>query len=90
MKLSNREIREVLLYLARFMTIKVNLSMLPRVNVVESTMTSRWRDFVWMNPPIILGSKVEVHPLVFLDGLFKVLSVMGLHLGRRKSLVCMN
>ena len=37
-----------------------NLNMMPRV--VESTMTSRLRDFVRMNPPIFLGSKVNENP----------------------------
>ena len=30
-----------------------------------------------MNPPIFLGSKVGQDPEEFLDGLYKVLSVMG-------------
>ncbi|TMX04211.1 hypothetical protein EJD97_010803, partial [Solanum chilense] len=42
------------------MTTQVNLSMMPRPNVVESTMTSRLRDFVRMNPPIYHGSKKNV------------------------------
>ena len=36
--------------------------MVPRLNVVERTMTSRLRVFVTMNPPIFLGSKVGVDP----------------------------
>ena len=40
------------------MTTQVNLSMVPWVNVVESTMMSRLRDFLRMNPPIFLGSMV--------------------------------
>ena len=51
--------------------------MVPRVNVVESTMTSRLIDFVRMNPPIFLGSKVGEDPQEFLDGVYKVLSAMG-------------
>ncbi|TMX02461.1 hypothetical protein EJD97_021477 [Solanum chilense] len=35
------------------LTIHVNKGIDPRVNVVEITMTSRLRDFVRMNPPII-------------------------------------
>ena len=57
-KLINRDIREAFLALARSVTTQVNLSVVPRVNVVESTMTSRLRDLVRMNPPIFLVSKV--------------------------------
>ena len=45
---------------------------MPRVNVVESTMTSRLRDFVRMNPPIFLGSKVGENPQAFLDEVNKI------------------
>ena len=40
-------------------------------------MNSRLRDFVRMNPPIILVSKVGEDPQEFLDGVYKVLSAMG-------------
>ena len=40
-------------------------------------MTSRLRHFVRMNPPIFLGSKVGEDPQEFLDGVYKVLSAMG-------------
>ena len=39
-------------------------------------MTSRLRDFVRMNPHVFLGSKVGEDPQEFLDGVYKVLSVM--------------
>ena len=48
-ELSNIDTREALFALARAVTTQVNLSMMPRVNVVESTMTSRLRDFVRMS-----------------------------------------
>ena len=51
--------------------------MVPRVNVVESTMTSRLKDFVRINPPIFICSKVGEDPQEFLDGLYKVLTAMG-------------
>ncbi|TMX01579.1 hypothetical protein EJD97_024244 [Solanum chilense] len=41
------------------------------VNALESTMTSRRRDFVRMNPPLFLGSKMEENPQEFLDGVYK-------------------
>ena len=71
----NRDIREASLTLARSVTNQVN--MVPKVNVAESTMTSRLRDFVRMNPPIFLGSKVGEYPQEFLHSEYKVLSVIG-------------
>ena len=38
--LTNQEIREAFLTLARAVTTQVNLSMMPRTNVLERTMTS--------------------------------------------------
>ena len=40
-------------------------------------MTSRLSDFVRMNPPIFLGSKVGEDPQEFLDVVYKVFSAMG-------------
>ena len=57
-KLTNREIRKALLAVASALTTHANLSMETRVNVVENTMTYRLRDFVRMNPPIFLVSRV--------------------------------
>ena len=61
-KMTNGEVREALLALAQAMTTHVNRGIEPRVNVVESTMTSILRDFVRMNPPIFLGSNVGEDP----------------------------
>ena len=47
------------------------------MNDFESTMTSRLRGFVRMNPHMVLGSKVGEDPQEFLDGVYKVLSAMG-------------
>ena len=44
---------------------------------MESTMTSRLRDCLRMNPLIFFGSKVGDCPQEFLDGVYKVLSSMG-------------
>ena len=59
------------------MTTFVNRGTEPRLNVAESNMTSRLRDFVRINPPIFLGSKVGEYPQEFLDGVYKVLSATG-------------
>ena len=53
------------------MTTKVNWSMVPKMNVVESSMTSRLRDYVRMNPLIFIFSKVGEGPQEFLDGVSK-------------------
>ena len=74
-EMSNRDIRETFIAIARVVTMQDNLNIMPKV--VESTMTSRLRDFVRMNPPIFLGSKVNEYPQEFLDGVYKVLSAMG-------------
>ena len=65
-QLSNRDIREALLDLARAITSQVNQSMVRRVNVEERTIKSRLRDFVRMNPPIFLVSMVGEDPKEFL------------------------
>ena len=54
---------------------RVNLNMMPRV--VERTITSRLRDFLRMNPPIFLGSKLNEDPQEFLHKVYKFLSAMG-------------
>ena len=61
------------------------LSMVLRFNVVQSTMTSRFRDFLRMNPPIFHGSKVGEDPQDFFDEVYKTLSLMSLHIGGRLS-----
>ena len=73
--MSNREIRDSLIVIDRAVTMQVDFNMMPRV--VESTITSRLRDFVRMNPTIFLGSKVNEDPQEFLDGVYKVLSAIG-------------
>ena len=73
--MSNKEIREALIAIARFTTMQANLNMMPRV--VERTMTYRLRDFVRMTPHIFLISKVNEDLQEFLDGVYKLLSAMG-------------
>ena len=59
------------------MTAPLNGGVKTTVNVVERTMTSRLRDFVRMNPPSFLCSKVVEDCQEFLDGVHKVLNVIG-------------
>ena len=56
--LANGEIRDDLIAQARAMTNHITRDVGPKVNALECTMTSRLRDFVRMNPPIFIGSKV--------------------------------
>ena len=60
--MNNREIREATLTLARAMTTHVTRDIGPKVNALESTMTSSLRDFVMTNPPNFLGSKMGEYP----------------------------
>ena len=75
--LTNQEVKEALMALAQAVTTQINFRIVPRVNVVKSTTTSSLRGFVRMNPPIFLGSKVGEDPQEFVDGVYKVLSAMG-------------
>ena len=75
--MSNRDIGEALLALARAVTTQANMSITPRVNVVESNMTFRLRDFLRINSPICLVFKVGEDPQECLNGVYKVLSAMG-------------
>ena len=69
-------VRGALVALARTTTAKANRDVGPRVNFFESNMTSRLRYFVRINTPTFLGSKVGEDFQEFLDGVYKVLSVM--------------
>ena len=76
-KLTNRDIREAFIFIARVVTTQVNLSLVPRGNVVERTMTSRLGVFLRMNPPIFLGSKVREDLQEFFDSDYMVLRAIG-------------
>lgn len=58
------------------MTTQVNRIMEPMVNVVQSTMTSQFEDFVRIYSPIFLGSMVGENLREFLDGVYKVLIII--------------
>ena len=68
LEMTNGDFREDLLVIARAMTTHVNRGIKPRVNIMESTMTIILRDFLRMNPPIFLCSKVGDYPQEYLDG----------------------
>ena len=62
--MTNGEIREASLTLARALTTHENMGISPRVNVVR------------MNPPIFVGSKVWKNPQEFLDEMYKIVHVV--------------
>lgn len=59
------------------MTAQENRDVGPRMNDLESTMTYRLRDFMRINHPTFLVSKVGVHRQKLIDGVYKVLSQIG-------------
>ena len=74
---------------------QANLNLNPRV--VESIMTSRLRYFVRMNPSIFTVSMVNEDSQEFLNGVYKVVSSMGVTsrekamlVGKRRSLIRTN
>ena len=75
--MTNQEITESLLALALAMTVHVNRCTEPRVNAMESTMTSTFRDFERMNPSIFLVSMIREDPQECLDSVYKVWNVIG-------------
>ncbi|XP_015087016.1 uncharacterized protein LOC107030146 [Solanum pennellii] len=59
-ELSIRDIREALFSVAQAVTTQTNLSMVPMMNVIETTMTSRLRDFrYYMNTQRSAGRRVD-------------------------------
>ena len=70
-------IRAAFLTLDRAMMDQANTYMGPRMNASESTIASRLRDFVRMNHPIFFSSRVGKDPQEYLDGVYMIVSVMG-------------
>ena len=56
------------------------------MNIVENTTITRLRDFFRMNPPIFLVFKVREDPQEFLDGVYKLLSAMGVTFREKEEL----
>lgn len=47
------------------------------MSVLDSTITSRFWDFVRLDPPIFIGSRMGEDPQEFLDGIYKIVDIMG-------------
>lgn len=70
--ITNEEVIWALLTRDRALKTLENKDMGPRVNALESTMTSKLKDFVWMNSHTFLLSKVGEFPQEFLDEVYKI------------------
>ncbi|TMW91650.1 hypothetical protein EJD97_014066 [Solanum chilense] len=71
------KIRAAFLTLARAMMDQANTYVWLRMNASESTIASRLRDIVRMNLPIFFGSGVGEYPQEYLDGVHKIVFVIG-------------
>ena len=71
--MNNEEVTGSLITLAQAMAVQENREVRPRMNIVVSILTSRLRDFVRMNPPTFLVSKVGEDPQALLDDVYKIL-----------------
>ncbi|XP_049373433.1 uncharacterized protein LOC125838415 [Solanum verrucosum] len=76
--MTNEEVRLALLMMAQAvttqaeaMTAQATRGVEANMNPIVSTMASRLSDFVRMNPPVFLGSKVGEDPQEFLDEVYK-------------------
>ena len=84
------EIRRALVILAQVMITQENKEMGPRMNSLEITMTPSLRDFVRMNPPIILGYKVGDDFQALLNEVYKIVHPMEVTSGGRQSWLQIN
>ncbi|XP_049406201.1 uncharacterized protein LOC125869816 [Solanum stenotomum] len=75
--MTNEDIRTAFITSAQSMMAQANRDVGPRVNANESIVASRLKDFVRMNPPIFLGSRVGDDPQEFLDEVYKIVNVIG-------------
>ncbi len=75
--MTNGEIREACLTLDRDLTTDGNRGIEPRVIIVKTTMTSRFREYVRINPPIFLCYKVGEDPQELLEVCIMCLVSLG-------------
>ncbi|KAK4724069.1 hypothetical protein R3W88_026848 [Solanum pinnatisectum] len=80
----DEDVRSAILMMAQAMTIQAQAMMDQAnrdggayVNRNVSTTTSRLRDFLRINPPVFLCSKMEEDPQEFVDEVYKVVDAMG-------------
>ena len=77
--MTNEKVREDILILARAMRSQEKRDVGPRLTSLESTMTSRLRDFVRISPLTFLGSKVGDDPQAFLDEVYNIFQGMYIY-----------
>ncbi|WMV25124.1 hypothetical protein MTR67_018509, partial [Solanum verrucosum] len=75
--ITNGEIREAFLSMACAMTTQANRDVRPRVNAIESTVASRLRDFIRMNPSTFFGSMINEDSQNFIVEVFWIVDAMG-------------
>ncbi|WMV08739.1 hypothetical protein MTR67_002124 [Solanum verrucosum] len=82
--MTNEDVRSALLMMAQAVTTRAQAmksqatrGVEAHVNPIVSTMASRLKDFMMMNPLVFLGSKVGEDPQENVDEVYKVVNSMG-------------
>ncbi|WMV50964.1 hypothetical protein MTR67_044349 [Solanum verrucosum] len=76
-QVTNDEFQAAFHALFQAMTAQANREVVDLVNPRVDTVTTRVRDFTSINPSEFHGSKVEEDPQEIIDGVYKVLMIMG-------------
>ncbi|XP_049391580.1 uncharacterized protein LOC125856017 [Solanum stenotomum] len=74
--MTNEDVTTAFVTLDQAMKAQANRDVGTRVNANESIVASRLRDFVRMNPPVFLGSRVGENPQEFLDEVYKIVNAI--------------
>ncbi|XP_049364265.1 uncharacterized protein LOC125829028 [Solanum verrucosum] len=77
---TNGEFRSAFQVFSQAVMTQANREEVSPVNPSVGTTVARIRDFTKMNPPKFYGSKLEEDPQVFIDEVYKVLSIMDVTL----------
>ena len=70
--MANRDIRQTLLTLARAMTTQLNRDFGPRMKDIESSKSSRLKNYFRINHFFFFGSKAGEYPQAFLEEVYKI------------------
>ena len=85
--MTNEEFKGVRLTLARAFMTQENRDVGPRINDLENTLATMLRDFLRMNPPTFLRSKVGDDPQAFLDDVYKIVHAIWVTSREKEELV---